>query len=159
MVNRSKSIGTSAESELVRWLHGHGFGSSERVALHGKDDQGDVWTRTQRGRIVWEVKAGAQVTGAYTSDTKKWVAEAVKECENSRSAIGVLVTRTHGVKGDAKWLTYTHAKYWASLKFGLPSKLYVDWSDYSIMFPLTYFVDLLNAAGWTNALDICRGVE
>ena len=35
MTNRSKAIGTAAETAVVRYLAAHGFPAAERRALHG----------------------------------------------------------------------------------------------------------------------------
>lgn len=49
MVNISKNKGTAAETALVKWLSSMGVGEAKRIALAGKDDEGDVSLRMTGG--------------------------------------------------------------------------------------------------------------
>lgn len=93
MTNRSKKIGTAAESAVVTYLRGNGFHGAERRALAGAFDLGDV---TGLGPICVEVKAGAAAATASDGQVIDWLVETEVERQNSNSDYGLLVMRRSG---------------------------------------------------------------
>ena len=75
-MSRSKAIGTAGEVAVVGYAQGHGFPEAERLALAGKDDQGDV--RLMRG-VHLEVKAGNAAHNASYNQCEAWLKEADRE--------------------------------------------------------------------------------
>jgi hypothetical protein len=57
MTNRSKNIGTAAETAVVKAARAYGFPGAERRALHGSTDLGDILLCPG---VIVEVKAGKQ---------------------------------------------------------------------------------------------------
>lgn len=106
-MTRPRTIGTAAETAVVRFLRGHGHPHAERRALHGAQDRGDV---TGTPGIAWEVKGGAAADRCQPAKLRAWLHETATERDNAGADIGVLVTRVAGV-GAARcglwsaWLT------------------------------------------------------
>lgn len=130
MSNPSKAKGTKAETDLVRWLQGHGFPYAERRALAGTADKGDVLCCP--GLIV-EVKHWAIYTDA---DIAAWQDETTREKSNANADIAVLVVRRNGKADPGNWFAYRqHANgFW----FG---QLVAD------------CFELLRLEGWGDPLD------
>ncbi len=93
-MNRSKNIGTAAESAVVRYLQQHGFYGAERRALHGNTDLGDV---TGCGPIVFEVKGGQAAKTASDGQVTAWLEETETERRNANADVGVLVMARAGI--------------------------------------------------------------
>lgn len=101
MVNRSRNIGTAAESAVVKVLRANGWGNAERPALRGAGrDQGDV---TGCPGIVFEVKAGKM----YATLGPAVVAEALRQTEvervNAAADVGILVIARRGRLAPHWW--------------------------------------------------------
>lgn len=112
MTNKPKAIGTAAETAVVRYLVAHGFGSAERSALHGGEDQGDI---TGTPGICWEVKGGHAAEGASDLLIADWLAETETERRHRGADVAVLVRKRKG-KGAASaagW--WAHLPGWAYL--------------------------------------------
>lgn len=93
-MGRQKAIGTRAETEVVRYFQAHGW-NAERIALHGKDDCGDVKISTEfYAPAILEVKAGKQTWNYNRAQLIKWLAETKREIANSGMA-GYLVIRRY----------------------------------------------------------------
>lgn len=104
MVNKSKAIGTSAESAVVKALKPY-FPHAERLALAGAEDQGDIG---HCGDFVFEVKAGKTAETAGDGLLAKWVLETERERGARGVDYGVLVLKRAGV-GPAnahRWWAY-----------------------------------------------------
>ncbi|WP_431903697.1 hypothetical protein [Nonomuraea sp. bgisy101] len=117
--NRSKTIGTNAETGLVRYLQANGWAHAERRALRGEFDAGDV---TGTPGLCWEMKAGAQCAKPSVKQIYEWMAETETERRNAGAEIGVLVLRRPGV-GPARaghWLTYLSLHAVATLATDAP---------------------------------------
>lgn len=93
MVNRSKVIGTAAESAVVRYLVVNGFPHVERRALHGALDMGDI--AGMPGLCV-EVKAGEMAKALYPQLLTEWIKETERERSNSHSDVGLLIIQRRG---------------------------------------------------------------
>lgn len=104
-MNKPKSIGTAAETAVVKYARAHGFPGAERLALTGAHDQGDV--RLANG-IILEVKAHKQFSD---NDIRDWMAETRREMLNANASHGTLVVKRPG-KGDAQvgawWAIHPH---------------------------------------------------
>ena len=102
MVNKSKNIGTSAETHVVRYLQANGFPHAERRALKGSLDVGDILVCP--GLIV-EVKAGAAAESASDGQLRLWCAETSREKRNAKADTAFLVVKRagHGVGKIGGW--------------------------------------------------------
>jgi len=102
MVNRSKNIGTSAETHVVRYLQANGFPNADRRALKGSLDVGDILVC--KGLIV-EVKAGAAAENASDGQLRLWCAETSREKVNAKADTAFLVVKRagHGVAKVGGW--------------------------------------------------------
>ena len=96
-MNKSKRIGTTAESAVVKFLTTHGWPSAERRALHGAQDQGDI---TGCPGLVWEVKGGEAARAASGDGAEamiaRWQWQTETERRNADADIGVLVVARQG---------------------------------------------------------------
>lgn len=116
MVNKSKAIGTAAESAVVKVLRPY-FPSAERLALAGQDDQGDIG---HCGEFVFEIKAGKTAETAGDGLLAKWVQETERERVARGVAFGILVLKRAGV-GPAnahRWWAYVKLEDIAELTGG-----------------------------------------
>jgi hypothetical protein len=94
MTNRSKSVGTAAETAVVRALRQLGFPHAERRALAGAYDLGDI---TGTPGVVWEVKGGQAAKTASDGQVEAWLAETNRERDNAGALVGVLVMARSGI--------------------------------------------------------------
>jgi hypothetical protein len=151
-MNRSKDIGTRAETAVVRYLRAHGFPHAERRALTGTQDQGDI---TGTPGVCWEVKAWKRPAG--DGQITAWLAETETERINARADVGVLVVRRAGV-GDpnaGRWwaimpihdLEHILAASLARL-FDAPQEPFVVDNAAPVRMLLSDVVQLLRAAGY-----------
>ena len=108
MVNRSKNIGTAAETLVVRYLQEHGFPKAKRRALAGSLDEGDILVRD--GLIV-EVKAGVAAETASDAQLRLWCIETDNEILNAHADDGFLVVKRkgHGAGKIGGWWVVTNA--------------------------------------------------
>ena len=102
MTNRSKNIGTSAETHVVRYLQANGFPHADRRALKGSLDVGDILVC--KGLIV-EVKAGAAAENASDGQLRLWCAETSREKRNAKADTAFLVVKRkgHGIAKIGGW--------------------------------------------------------
>lgn len=98
-MSKAKQIGTRAETAVKNVLLGWGYTPLEahRNVLKGSLDEGDVWLRSHRGLIVFEVKGGDRAKKASPQQIDKWMVETETERKNADGRIGVLVTQRAGV--------------------------------------------------------------
>jgi len=76
MTNRSKQLGTSWETALVKWFRSKGW-IADRLTLAGKEDEGDLYVEDKYGiGFVIEAKNQRQM------NLSAFVLEAEKEAEN-----------------------------------------------------------------------------
>ena len=107
MTNKSKSLGTEAETAVVRYLVDNGWPNAERRAMRGQFDYGDV---TGTPGLCWEVKAGKVAEAAADCDVRAWQDQTDVEKANSKAAVGILVMKRRG-KGTAN----VH-QWWAMIR-------------------------------------------
>ena len=135
MVNRSKAVGTQAETLVTRYLQENGFGTAERRALHGTYDLGDI---TGIPGVVIEVKSGHAAETASDGLINAWLAETETERKNAKADVGVLVVKRKG-KGNA-------GDWWAILRF-------YDWGrPYPVRILLKDWVHNARAQGYGDEL-------
>lgn len=114
MVNRSRSIGTAAETAVVRAARANGFPWADRVALHGALDVGDV---TLTPGVMVEIKGGEHARRATDTDVEHWLNQTAIERENARAMVGFLVVqRAHvGLVNASRWWAYWRLGWIADL--------------------------------------------
>jgi hypothetical protein len=94
-MSKSRAIGTSAESAVVKVARAHGFPFAERRTLHGNTDLGDV-KLDSRGQLVLEVKAGKAAETASDSLIESWLVETERERVHAGAHYGFLVVKRAG---------------------------------------------------------------
>jgi len=93
MVNKSKKIGTAAESAFVKYCKQRGYQDAERIALAGFNDRGDV--RINK-RVMAEIKSGDRAEAASHKQIEIWLLDTIKEQLAGGWAYSVLITKRHG---------------------------------------------------------------
>lgn len=93
-MNRSKDIGTKAESAVVRYLQTAGWPSAERRSLRGQLDAGDI---TGTPGICWSVKGGDAAKSASDNQVADWLGEVEKQHINAGADVFLLVLQRKGV--------------------------------------------------------------
>lgn len=108
MTNRSKDIGTWAETKVVNYLRANGFPEADRRALHGNKDLGDILVC--KG-VIAEVKGGRAAEDASDEQLRRWCSETERERVNAKASHGFLVVKRRGF-GVAKiggwWVASNH---------------------------------------------------
>jgi hypothetical protein len=94
-MSKSRAIGTSAESAVVKVARASGFPFAERRALAGSEDQGDV-RLDPRGRVVLEVKAGKAAETASDAQVEAWLVETERERVAAGAWYGFLILKRAG---------------------------------------------------------------
>lgn len=143
MTNKSKGIGTAAESAVVRYLLASGFPHAERRALHGKLDQGDI---TGTPGLCIEVKAGEMAKSLYPQLLTEWIKETEVERINSRANVGLLVIQRRG-------FGMTRVGYWwavLSSSVCMPSD--IDPHDF-LMMELSTAIHTLRGLGYGEPIS------
>lgn len=109
MVNRSKALGTSAETAITKALIEEGWLHAERRALAGSLDKGDI--NMGGFPVVIESK------NCGTTTIPAWLKEVEVEKANARADIGVVWHKIRG-KGDPRdWaVTMSGAQFIEILK-------------------------------------------
>ena len=104
----AKAAGTRHETSIVTYLAEHlDDDRIERRSKNGAKDRGDVAGVRHRGqRVVIEAKNTAR------TDLAGWIREAHREAGNDDAAIGVVVSKRHGVGDPAQqWVHMTLADF------------------------------------------------
>lgn len=111
MANRSKNIGTRAESIVVAVAKRNGFPFARRSVLAGSADNGDIHLGDGTDTII-EVKGGKQCSSLTPAKMQKWMAETRAEIRNSGSQYGFLVTQRagYGEKSAEAWFAHIPAE-------------------------------------------------
>ena len=98
MVNKSKDIGTKAETAVVRAASTRGFPHADRITLSGHKDRSDVrLTLGLTAGVVAQVKAGQAAKTASDQQIDRWLAETERERANAGADIALLVTARPGI--------------------------------------------------------------
>lgn len=111
MANRSKNIGTRAESIVVAVARRNGFPYARRSVLAGSADNGDIHLGDGTDTII-EVKGGKQCSSLTPAKMSKWMKETRDEIRNSGSQYGFLVTQRagYGEKSAEYWFAHVPAE-------------------------------------------------
>jgi hypothetical protein len=101
-VNKSKNIGTWAESRVVAFLQANDFPDAKRRALAGALDEGDILVCPG---VVAEVKGGHAGEDASDGQLKAWRAETERERIHAKAHLAFLVVKRkgHGVLKVGGW--------------------------------------------------------
>jgi hypothetical protein len=91
-MSAARRKGTSWESQIVAFLRDRGWPMSERRALNGKNDRGDIAGIVG---VVIEAKSAARI------DLAGWLAEAQQEAINDRADFGVVWAKRKGKSSAA----------------------------------------------------------
>lgn len=94
-VNRSKRVGTQAESAVVEYLRQQGFPYAERRALNGSADKGDV--NIGDPSVVVEVKR------CKTLALAAWMDETETERKNAGADVAVCWHWRRGKGSPGEW--------------------------------------------------------
>lgn len=114
-MSASKRKGTAAETAIVNYLRTVGFTQTERRALNGNIDRGDI---AGIPGVVIEAKNCAR------QELAAWVAEAELERDNDRASLGVVWHKRRGKGDPADWfVTMSGTQFTALLRElqGLPA--------------------------------------
>ncbi|MFC9089019.1 hypothetical protein [Nocardiopsis dassonvillei] len=141
-----RSIGTRAETGVVRYLRTVGWPHAERRALAGGKDLGDI---TGTPGLCWEIKGGKVAERATDADIARWLTETEAETANCGADVGILVTKRAGYSAarvDA-WAAHLDLTTWAGLtqaRLPVPVPLVGE----PVRLHLSTLVPLLHAAGY-----------
>lgn len=134
MSTKSKARGTQTETRVVRYLLENGFSRAERRALKGAEDQGDV---TGIEGVCIEIK------GDRSNKVSAWRAETVKEAQNAKAGMYLLVVRVD-YKPVERWEAHVP---WNLLGAEIP--VFGGLEDWQwVRMDLRLAVDLLKAWGY-----------
>lgn len=112
-MNKPKQIGTAAETAVVNFCKKNGHEDTERIALKGFYDQGDILLGNTKYKTIIEVKSGKAAENASDNQIDKWLAEAERERINANAHIGILVTKRKGVGAvnAGRWWVHSTDEY------------------------------------------------
>lgn len=135
MSTKSKAKGTTAERDVVKYLHASGWPAAERRALSGNKDKGDV---AGIPGVCIEVKAQERPLLA------QWARELAVETVNAGASFGLLVVK-RPYKPVSRWDAYMTPEQAASLAGGL---LLGPGRDKWVSMDLRFAVALMRSAGY-----------
>src|SRR4051812_47216042 len=101
MVNKSKDVGTHAETAVLKQVRLH-WEQARREILHGSADRGDI---TGCGEVMFEVKGGNAARSASAMMVLEWLRETERERKENGSRFGVLVMARpgYGLPNADRW--------------------------------------------------------
>lgn len=150
MTNRSKALGTKAESAVVRYLRDNGFAHAERRALHGSADLGDV---TGTPGICWEIKGGEAARSASDGQVRAWLQETTIETLNAGADLGILV-RQQWRKTPAQWVaTVTIADLLTLYGLSAADRMCAEADGSPVHMSLANLVAILRHNGYGDPID------
>lgn len=149
MVNRPKSIGTAAETAIVRAARTHGFPAADRLTLTGSQDRGDIGLCPG---VIIEAKGGETARKASDGLIETWLQETETERAHAKAVIGFLVTQRRGVGAPNahRWWAWWRLGWVTDLCGSLPPP---NPRDTPIRMLLADAFTLLRTAGWGEPLD------
>lgn len=120
MVNRPKSIGTAAETAVVRAARTRGFPNADRLTLTGALDRGDIGLCPG---VIIEVKGGDKARDASDLLIETWLAETSREAANAGADVAFLVTQRRGVgtTNAHRWWSWWYLSWLDDLRHERPS--------------------------------------
>lgn len=156
MVNRSKNLGTSAESAVVKYLRANGWPHAKRLTLSGRYDLGDV-TLGDDWPVTIEVKAGHSAESASDAQVEKWLEETDLERRNGGNVYGALILKRKGIStaNAGSWWVVMEALRYDSLRGDkVPPRVHYDINPHlPVRFTLDHFAQCLRAAGLWPGVD------
>ncbi len=105
-VSKAKQKGTAAETAVVTWLKGEGWIYTERRALSGNLDKGDI---NMGAPVVIEVKDHKTIT------LSEWMKELKVEMANAEVTMGAVIAKKRGTMDVGDWYAVMPARVFASL--------------------------------------------
>ena len=105
-VSKAKQKGTAAETAVVTWLKGEGWIYTERRALSGNLDKGDI---NMGAPVVIEVKDHKTIT------LSEWMKELKVEMDNANVKVGAVFAKKRGTMDVGDWYAVMPAKVFAVL--------------------------------------------
>ena len=153
-MNRSKNIGTAAESAVVRVARASGFPQAERRALAGSADVGDVLLTAG---LVAEVKAGEAAKTASLGQIDQWLAETERERRNAGADVALLVVQRRGI-GTARAELWDCHMTLQDVMFAADNGSRVEHlvAGATVTLRLHHALFLLRLAGWGDPLPVPR---
>lgn len=113
-MNRSKDIGTRAETAVVRYATAHGFPHADRLTMRGPMDRGDVGLCPG---VIVEVKGGDAARNITDLNVERWLDDTYREREHAGAAVAFLVVQRAGVGAlnAGRWHAYWRLGWLAEL--------------------------------------------
>lgn len=133
-MSKAKAKGTTAERDVVKYLHAAGWTGVERRALSGNKDRGDI---AGIPNVCIEVKAQAR------PELAKWARELYVEMNNAEASFGLLVVK-RAYKPVARWDVYMTP----SQAVGVLGALLGPGEDKWVSMDFRLAVGLMRAAGY-----------
>lgn len=93
MSNRMKSLGTSHETAIKKWLRENGWPYASRRTLAGSGDEGDLRLSE---RVPFTIEAKTAKSTTDKASLGAFMKELVAEVENSESEAGAVVLKKRG---------------------------------------------------------------
>jgi hypothetical protein len=142
----SRSVGTAAETSVVRYLRDNGWPHAERRALRGNQDAGDI---TGTPGLAWSVKGGAYAHHPSDRQIVEWLDELDTQRKHAGAAHGVLITRRYRIGDPGRWWAWARTSTVAELTGG-------TWppDDGWMVTHLDQAVRILRVAGYGNDVTL-----
>lgn len=105
-MSKAKQKGTAAETAVVQWLRSEGWQYTERRALSGNLDKGDI---NMGAPVVLEVKDHKTIT------LSAWLKELEAEMANAEVAVGAVIAKKRGTMNVGDWYAVMPASVFAVL--------------------------------------------
>lgn len=133
-MNRSKAIGTKAETAVVNAARPRGFPLADRHVLKGSLDECDVWLCPG---VVVQVKGGAYAKDASENLIESWLNELEVQKKNARADVAFLVVQRRGIseRNAHLWPAYIKHDDMLNLcgadgmRYGINRKVCVSYDD------------------------------
>jgi len=149
-MNRSKGIGTAAETAVTRAARLRGFPNADRLALRGARDIGDIGLCPG---VVIEVKGGEAARHATDLDVQNWLDQTQRERDYGNAAVAFLVVQRGGVGAinAARWWAYWRLGWIGDLSY---SQMFTTSRHAVVRMTLGESLDLLRAAGYGDPIEV-----
>lgn len=161
-MSKSKDKGTAAETATLRWLRDNGFPWTERLALSGIHDRGDL-SLLPGAAVIAETKGHANAAAGQIAPKQlaKWMAETETERVNAGADHAALIVKRKGTTDVGRWFCYVQIGHLVRLERALPA----DVGQYKVtdLWPAVYgqpvcidvatWAQLLRRGGWGMPWD------
>lgn len=151
-MNKSKNIGTAAESACVTYARAHGYPLAERLALAGSQDLGDV---RLTAFVHLEVKGGHAAEAASDAQIEAWMLELERELGHAGAIAGALITkrRGYGAQRAEHWWAHVRASWLATWRCYPETHTYPVQPEATVRMTYADLLVQLRAAGYGTPLD------